>query len=148
MKAPGILGSFIIVSFGMAVPFLSLPLGWLSPNKQEGSHSLRESLLRLALWLASLSFVLAFASLLRIQEIAPTSPSTPWVALNWVSTACWMLVFLFSLLGKGKARIALLGWSITFPIFAAIPLHECLHLLVLHTVALDVIRAEFNAITV
>ena len=120
MNTPGILGSFIIVSLGMAVPFFSLLLGWLSPNKQEGPRSLRESLLRLALWLASLSFVLVFASLVRIQEIAPTSPSTFWVALNWVSAACWMLVFLFSLLGKGKARIALLAWSVTSPVFAAI----------------------------
>ena len=119
MNSPGILGSFIIVSIGMAVPFFSLLLGWLSPIKQEGPRSLRGSLLRLALWLASLSFVLAFASLMRIPEIAPTSPSTLWVALNWVSAACWMLVFLFSLLGKGKARIALLAWSVTLPVFAA-----------------------------
>jgi len=120
MNNPGILGAFVIVSFGMAIPFLCLLLGWLTPSKQEGPHSLRASLLRLALWLASLSLVSVSVSLMRVQMLAPRLPSIPWITVNWISGACWLLVLLLTLFGKGKPRIALLGWAIAFPIFSAL----------------------------
>lgn len=120
MNSPGILGAFVIVGLGIAIPFFCLLLGWLSPSTQEASRSLRESLLRLALWLASLSVLLISVSLVRVQMVSPRVPSIPWITLNWVSAVCWIIVFFLSLFGKGKPRIALLGWSITFPIFSAL----------------------------
>jgi len=118
MNNPGILGSIVIVGLGLAVPFFCLLLGWLTKVDVARPKNFRESLPRLALWIASFSLLVMLVSLVRIQMLAPTVPSSPWIALNWTSVACWALAFLMSLLGKGKPRTALLTWSITFPIFA------------------------------
>ncbi len=109
----------MIVAFGMAVPFCSLLFAWLSQFNRERPRTLRESLPRFALWLASLSLLPASVSLVRVQVIAPRTPSPVWIALNWTAVLCWMSVLLLALLGKGKPRVSLLVWSIIFPVFAA-----------------------------
>lgn len=120
MNNPQILGSVVIVGFWLAVPLFLLLFGWLTKDDMARPKNVRESLPRLALWLASFSLLLMGVSLVRVQMLAPIVPSRPWIALNWTSIACWALVFLMSLFGKGKPRTALLTWSIAFPIFAAL----------------------------
>jgi len=120
MRFGEIIGPFVFVASGMAVPFFCLLFAWLSPTGRERPRILRQSLPRFALWIASASLLLASVSLVRVQMIAPRVPSPFWIALNWVSAACWMLVLLLALFGKGRPRVSLFIWSIVFPIFAAL----------------------------
>ena len=112
----------IFVAGMMAIPATCLIYAWFTREKFSLLKSTREKLPYFGLYAASLSILLTSLFLGRLLYLDTPSPRKPpeaiWINLNWLSIFCWLSVFFMAAIGKGKLRLALFIWWITFPVFA------------------------------
>jgi len=110
-----------LVAIFLAIPLLCLLIAWFDLSKAKSYQTKRERLPPIAFRLALISFIFAFAYLVRLYVLNTPSVLNPpekyWVPVNWFSGLSWLSVIVLVIFGKGRSRVGLGLWCVIFPIF-------------------------------